>query len=225
MAAADGKTTIRFNTQPPEGGCSGHRSRCIRRSGFNTQPPEGGCSDGWRGAGTGRGFNTQPPEGGCVMLRRSGAPVCVFQHTATRRWLPGSNATFGQIALFQHTATRRWLRNLPLREAVKLIVSTHSHPKVAAGYTHARRIYRGVSTHSHPKVAAYSSRLPPTATAFQHTATRRWLPRVPVPNTQRRAVSTHSHPKVAAHTLPPARSLQGVSTHSHPKVAACAQRS
>ena len=34
------------------------------------------------------------------------------------------------------------------------IVSTHSHPKVAAGYGYVLNSYNIVSTHSHPKVAA-----------------------------------------------------------------------
>ncbi|ERH27514.1 hypothetical protein HMPREF9065_01210, partial [Aggregatibacter sp. oral taxon 458 str. W10330] len=33
----------RFNTQPPEGGCSRVKDKALTKSGFNTQPPEGGC--------------------------------------------------------------------------------------------------------------------------------------------------------------------------------------
>ena len=38
-------TLHRFNTQPPEGGCSCQPQGLFWRCGrFNTQPPEGGCS-------------------------------------------------------------------------------------------------------------------------------------------------------------------------------------
>ena len=56
--------------------------------------------------------------------------------------------------MFQHTATRRWLpANSDLRDSGS-IVSTHSHPKVAAYYQALGEHKAEVSTHSHPKVAA-----------------------------------------------------------------------
>ena len=55
-------------------------------------------------------FNTQPPEGGCVFIKTSKLAYNVFQHTATRRWLPTH---------FRNGCS-------------KGLVSTHSHPKVAA---------------------------------------------------------------------------------------------
>ena len=76
-----------FNTQPPEGGCSGievlsgghpkfqhtaARRRLRLPKGyaenpccFNTQPPEGGCSTLFGCDSIYYCFNTQPPEGGC----------------------------------------------------------------------------------------------------------------------------------------------------------------
>ena len=57
-----------------------------------------------------------------------------------------------------------------------LLVSTHSHPKVAALVFHAVSLLQAVSTHSHPKVAAFKRY---ALEAFGD-------------------VSTHSHPKVAA---------------------------
>ena len=59
---------------------------------------------------------------------------------------------------------------------IKQKVSTHSHPKVAAMMP-AKLLRRSiVSTHSHPKVAAYISRnMRSVSYRFQHTATRRWL--------------------------------------------------
>ena len=56
------------------------------------------------------------------------------------------------------------------------VVSTHSHPKVAAADVAFGVAVGGVSTHSHPKVAA-------GGLCF---------------DTLEGAVSTHSHPKVAA---------------------------
>ena len=56
--------------------------------------------------------------------------------------------------MFQHTATRRWL-HLPYNQQKDLImVSTHSHPKVAAYLVGHFAHNKTVSTHSHPKVAA-----------------------------------------------------------------------
>ena len=79
------------------------------------------------------------------------------------------------------------------------MVSTHSHPKVAAAQVNTKDSKGIVSTHSHPKVAAELSSTCSTVTPcfntqppeggcekirelvnytdkFQHTATRRWLP-------------------------------------------------
>ena len=80
---------------------------------------------------------------------------------------------------FQHTATRRWLQEREDGKLQLLAVSTHSHPKVAALRPTAGRAAReNVSTHSHPKVAAKSAnKSAHECVPFQHTATRRWLPR------------------------------------------------
>ena len=99
-----------FNTQPPEGGCSRLNtiltvSRPFQHTatrrwllmrlatagkfiGFNTQPPEGGCISGCVFKRIYCSFNTQPPEGGCAYFAIFISPTAVFQHTATRRWLP-----------------------------------------------------------------------------------------------------------------------------------------
>ena len=124
------------------------------------------------------GFNTQPPEGGCQ-------PEATLEECIER---------------FQHTATRRWLRATTEKSiAEQLMVSTHSHPKVAASM---------LSTPTH------------RITTFQHTATRRWLPVACGALWVFYEVSTHSHPKVAAATWIKFINFDKVSTHSHPKVAA-----
>ena len=58
-------------------------------------------------------------------------------------------------------------------------VSTHSHPKVAAKLLFANCLIYKVSTHSHPKVAAtFKQSTLDCSLLFQHTATRRWLPQL-----------------------------------------------
>ena len=120
-----------------------------------------------------------------------------FQHTATRRWLP--------IFISDRTDFTRFNTQPPeggchfaLHHWSSIIVSTHSHPKVAAAATDLSLMIDDVSTHSHPKVAALGhitpdcdvvcfNTQPPEGGCFiwistqgfhllfQHTATRRWL--------------------------------------------------
>ena len=63
-----------------------------------------------------------------------------------------------------------------IKNKIALVVSTHSHPKVAAFDGIVEREQGAVSTHSHPKVAASVIFAPLNSLN----------------------VSTHSHPKVAA---------------------------
>ena len=57
------------------------------------------------------------------------------------------------------------------------MVSTHSHPKVAAKLAQRFDMGSSVKTHSHPKVAAAVKLVDRMfQRLFQHTATRRWLP-------------------------------------------------
>ena len=101
---------MRFNTQPPEGGCSFINSFNAHSYGFNTQPPEGGCPEielskselleFQHTAARKRlllamgllaychlRFNTQPPEGGCKANKLLNQAVELFQHTVARRRL------------------------------------------------------------------------------------------------------------------------------------------
>ena len=153
MATADGKTTIRFNTQPPEGGCGYWFAKLQGDVSFNTQPPEGGCFGDLRTeshylvsthshpkvAALSRAksptapicFNTQPPEGGCrrFMLQSSLSAVPTHSHPKVAAVF---KHLFGNATGFQHTATRRWLLTTQEQQKQELM--------------------------------------------FQHTATRRWLP-------------------------------------------------
>ena len=94
-----------------------------------------------------------------VAALKSGKPQLnlKFQHTATRRWLPAVWPTISAGRSFQHTATRRWLRGQGFRHSDDKLVSTHSHPKVAANPAGRPPWTAAVSTHSHPKVAARKS--------------------------------------------------------------------
>ena len=100
------------------------------------------------------------------------------------------------------------------------MVSTHSHPKVAAKLPLCENHFFVVSTHSHPKVAArrgvpnsYTIRCfntqPPEGGCIKSPLRAFFI-----------NVSTHSHPKVAASVCRYRKRWHKVSTHSHPKVAA-----
>ena len=124
------------------------------------------------------GFNTQPPEGGCGAVTLLTKMPDMFQHTATRRWLL-VNAVFLRI-----------LGN----------VSTHSHPKVAANWQSYQALEQFSFNTQPPEGGCQNDRTfaahtigfntqPPEGgcckllilrcldNKFQHTATRRWLPR------------------------------------------------
>ena len=123
---------LRFNTQPPEGGCPlPERPWQPAPPRFNTQPPEGGCllkilHSTFCGVST----HSHPKVAARVVtLDRT---ITEFQHTATRRWLRRLEPEQAGDVGFQHTATRRWLQLATQDIAKALRVSTHSHPKVAA---------------------------------------------------------------------------------------------
>ena len=126
------------------------------RRGFNTQPPEGGCKLSQNIVNEViDSFNTQPPEGGCPFTRSVNDFASRFQHTATRRWL--HTRSYCSFKAQYHTQ--------------------RSHPTVAALSMMLTETRLMVSTHSHPKVAASDFKRPPfIVSTFQHTATRRWLP-------------------------------------------------
>ena len=168
---------VRFNTQPPEGGCVWLGWITVSKAAFQHTatrrwlPPTSPASV-WPTAC----FNTQPPEGGCFPQRSGSIGMDVSTHSHPKVAALAEKFVFFFLArfntqppeggctpwylldtsraLFQHTATRRWLlsRWSGLGRAAQ--VSTHSHPKVAAWSWHGTTVPR----------------------LFQHTATRRWLP-------------------------------------------------
>ena len=123
----------------------------------------------------------------------------LFQHTATRRWLPTMTVRRRYFPLFQHTATRRWLPTYRKIISAFYEVSTHSHPKVAAlGILAGIVPTKSFNTQPPEGGCRATSAMPFVSQLFQHTATRRWLLGKTLLVTQHLAVSTHSHPKVAA---------------------------
>ena len=126
---------------------------------------------------------------------------------------------------------------------IAIVVSTHSHPKVAALMPFFNTNKASVSTHSHPKVAApvpladvalrrrFNTQPPeggcdyPQAFAwpswlFQHTATRRWLLGVLLSPSRRFQCFNTQPPEGGCLPSLVTTSSDNVSTHSHPKVAA-----
>ena len=224
--------------------------RFIKR--FNTQPPEGGCSVIVYSLNFGCGF--QHTAARRRLLNGTDASrflEILFQHTAARRrlrsyeqgnnlcervsthsrpkaaasdsvmfatcccWVSTHsrpkaaasvllNATVS-FSAFQHTAARRRLRELSQDFQAQENVSTHSRPKAAASnYIHFPA-WLGVSTHSRPKAAAerwYGSRYSSFSFNTQPPEGGCIINRTcGVPYGR---VSTHSRPKAAAN-----QSLQG----------------
>ena len=79
-----------------------------------------------------RRFNTQPPEGGCKSASTLAFAIVGFNTQPPEGGCLGEN----------------------IQQRSDFLVSTHSHPKVAAALAEMERNLIRVSTHSHPKVAA-----------------------------------------------------------------------
>ena len=101
-------------------------------AGFNTQPPEGGCTGIFITIHHDFAVSTHSHPKVAAERFEYWENNKWFQHTATRRWLQSKQKRKPRLSEFQHTATRRWLQNPPLGYGDKGSVSTHSHPKVAA---------------------------------------------------------------------------------------------
>ena len=146
---------MRFNTQPPEGGCLVSLFSFLPALWFqHTATRRWLPGEISLNGNASKCFNTQPPEGGCPQKYILFAKALMFQHTATRRWLQLTRFACYLTVMFQHTATRRWLLFKRCHSCSACRVSTHSHPKVAATYFSTPSSKFHVSTHSHPKVAA-----------------------------------------------------------------------
>ena len=241
---------MRFNTQPPEGGCRDNVPCLPAFACFNTQPPEGGCwilSDSLqkirkvsthsrpKAAAHGliqlkrrrRGFNTQPPEGGCLKRLMNKRKELVFQHTAARRRLHSC----GSILL-----VNSWRFNTQPPEGGCIATNTNLP------------ICNSFNTQPPEGGCIHAGRVRILSLTFQHTAARRRLQGKQIAQSSGRAVSTHSRPKAAAslccntqritkcfNTQPPEGGcspdpinyfeIAPVSTHSRPKAAASSPNS
>ena len=104
----------------------------IRYGCFNTQPPEGGCLRITSFSTAHDCFNTQPPEGGCFHKISKTLRGNQFQHTATRRWLLSTHKPSAIELHCFNTQPPEGGCALRINAFWVLLVSTHSHPKVAA---------------------------------------------------------------------------------------------
>ena len=146
--------------------------------------------------------------------------------------------------MFQHTAARRRLPKGVYLWKTKLLVSTHSRPKAAAGDIYRSMKAKDVSTHSRPKAAACVQSLmrlpapcfntqPPEGGCIRLWWCAGWqyicfntqppeggcLAQI-IEQLEMAKVSTHSRPKAAAFFISPSEKKRSVSTHSRPKAAA-----
>ena len=168
---------VGFNTQPPEGGCHGFSRTRLHVLVSTHSHPKVAARPYRTGAPLRPCFNTQPPEGGCYRPRTT----WLYPYRFNTQPPEG-----GCKRLCPDRKSWRCFNTQPPEGGC-------IQPLFVTGK-------RDVSTHSHPKVAAHlAQRYRSRQTAFQHTATRRWLHRYRSnPNPDCGVVSTHSHPKVAA---------------------------
>ena len=211
---------LRFNTQPPEGGCVVHRFYVKDVRGFNTQPPEGGCHAHTLQHGDRECFNTQPPEGGCAsgpiinhpfthVSTHSRPKAAAFragrkarQNKVSTHSRPKAAAFGGELLAgvdaFQHTAARRRLR-MPRRAVCCDGMFQHTAARRRLpGPTLVGCLYCGFNTQP-PEggcICRQLANLP--GMLFQHTAARRRLRAIMGSAGRWEFVSTHSRPKAAA---------------------------
>ena len=121
-----------------------------------------------------RCFNTQPPEGSCVPML-SAHTLCTGFNTQPPEGscCPpcGGLCCYAVVSTHSHPKVAAVMRSI--NSLTVFSVSTHSHPKVAANQYQRDVTKWLVSTHSHPKVAASLDFRRCCLTVFQHTATRR----------------------------------------------------
>ena len=168
------KTQQRFNTQPPEGGCSQLKQQFIDTYLFQHTATRRWLRNLTAEAINRKAVSTHSHPKVAALFGWLIRANCPFQHTATRRWLLAYSTAHRVGFMFQHTATRRWL----LRRAKMSSVLVGFNTQPPEGGCHQRAGFDpklGVSTHSHPKVAADVAGTEHTVRVFQHTATRRWL--------------------------------------------------
>ena len=148
--------SLRFNTQPPEGGWAKKIEFTSVKLCFNTQPPEGGWSCWYEEAVSGTKFQHTAARRRLGRKRPKTKGNTMFQHTAARRRLGRYKHRWITYQTFQHTAARRRLACRFGTAMPKTAVSTHSRPKAAGVDTNVVPFMRSkVSTHSRPKAAGF----------------------------------------------------------------------
>ena len=125
--------------------------------------------------------------------------VLMFQHTATRRWLPAMAEDRLEQLEFQHTATRRWLHPNNINACHRFDCFNTQPPEGGClAKSHQTEFVLCFNTQP-PEGGCFSlTQSLMSCFQFQHTATRRWLPQNLAKLSSYIEVSTHSHPKVAA---------------------------
>ena len=209
---------------------------------FNTQPPEGGCplpERPWQPAPP--RFNTQPPEGGCLLkiLHSTFCGVSTHSHPKVAADLRHNTKIDFLVSTHSHPkvaattgnfwrGSSRSFNTQPPEGGCEGVqkwqktpaVSTHSHPKVAAAI-YCVRLLSSVCFNTQPpeggcakpsNVSAWSDSFntqPPEGGCGRDRGLR---PAVSCFNTQ--------PPEGGCQPQPRADAPRAVSTHSHPKVAA-----
>ena len=168
-----------FNTQPPEGGCDMDKGLCVDFAVSTHSHPKVAAplpqmrlclSNLFQHTATRRWLRRCTPASLAAVL---------FQHTATRRWLLLRAGNIAAVACFNtqppEGGCRRGFAGLHRTGCFNTQPPEGGCPVQNVSARHSI-----VSTHSHPKVAAPHPRSLPTLWWFQHTATRRWLRRSPM---------------------------------------------
>ena len=100
---------MRFNTQPPEGGCQANPSRPCPTQRFNTQPPEGGCHRQHDFAHRIGAVSTHSrPKAAASYLICKREFIMVSTHSRPKAAAP-KQICVCLLVMFQHTAARRRL--------------------------------------------------------------------------------------------------------------------
>ena len=150
-----------------------HGARTLR---FNTQPPEGGCGYNAKYKAKIGSFNTQPPEGGCKLLADLPFICKMFQHTAARRRLPMA-ASVKDFMSFVSTHSRPKAAAVTIFSFFSLVQCFNTQPPEGGC---SRCLFGWFSLVVFQHTAA-RRRLPNGSVfgdnpiAFQHTAARRRL--------------------------------------------------
>ena len=175
MLPAHVRVSVRFNTQPPEGGWKDPRGTNPADISVSThsRPKAAGC-DGAAGQVAAQVSTHSRPKAAGPARQAAEVFDAVSTHSRPKAAGSHSSSSYSQYE-FQHTAARRRLENMTwcIKKAkcfntqppeggwvhiggqnnTLLVVSTHSRPKAAGPAACCPTRHRSVSTHSRPKAA------------------------------------------------------------------------